>query len=169
VIAASGARKFQAMVVAGVMSGTSADGVDVALVRIGPGPTDGAPPRIKVLGDESFPYPAKVRDAVLRAMDSGAPKQTTVAEIARLSWRLGALYADAVEQTVARVGRRASLIGVHGQTIYHQAAAVPYLGAPVRATWQLGEMAVVAERMRVPVVSDFRPADFAVGGQGAPR
>jgi anhydro-N-acetylmuramic acid kinase len=168
VIAASGARKFQAMVVAGVMSGTSADGVDVALVRIGPGPTDGAPPRIKVLGDESFPYPAKVRDAVLRALDSGAPKQTTVAEIARLSWRLGALYADAVEQTVARVGRRASLIGVHGQTIYHQAAAVPYLGAPVRATWQLGEMAVVAERMRVPVVSDFRPADFAVGGQGAP-
>jgi anhydro-N-acetylmuramic acid kinase len=156
------------MVVAGVMSGTSADGVDVALARVVPGRNAGEPPRIKVLGHESFPYSAEVRTAVLQAMDCGTPKQTTVAEIARLSWRLGEVYADAVEQTVARVGRKVGLIGVHGQTIYHQAGAEPYLGSPVRATWQLGEMALLAERLRVPVVSDFRPADFAAGGQGAP-
>ena len=156
------------MVVAGVMSGTSADGVDVALVRIAPGRTATDPPRLKVLGHESFPYAPSIRKEVLQAMDSGDPKQTTVAEIARLSWRLGAVYADAVQQTMERIGRRASLIGVHGQTIYHQAAAEQYLGAPMRATWQLGEIAVVAEKMRMPVVSDFRPADLAAGGQGAP-
>jgi anhydro-N-acetylmuramic acid kinase len=156
------------MVVAGVMSGTSADGIDVALVRIGPGRTAGDVPRLKLLGHESFPYPAEVRAAVLDTMDCGIPRKTTVAEIARLNWRLGALYADAVQQTVARVGRKPSLIGVHGQTIYHQASAEPYLGAPVRATWQLGEMAPVAGRLGVPVVSDFRPADLAAGGQGAP-
>jgi len=60
------------------------------------------------------------------------------------------------------------LVGCHGQTIYHQGAAAKYLGAPVRCTWQMGEASVVAERLRVPVVSDFRPADLAAGGQGAP-
>ena len=57
---------------------------------------------------------------------------------------------------------------MHGQTVYHQATAAKYLGAPVRCTWQIGEAAVIAERLRVPVVSDFRPADLAAGGQGAP-
>ncbi len=66
------------------------------------------------------------------------------------------------------VGSRLGLVGCHGQTVYHQARAERYLGAGVRCTWQIGEAAVVAERLRVPVVSDFRPADLAAGGQGAP-
>jgi anhydro-N-acetylmuramic acid kinase len=60
------------------------------------------------------------------------------------------------------------LIACHGQTIYHQGAAMNYLGSPVRCTWQTGEAAVIAERLRVPVVSDFRPTDMAAGGQAAP-
>ncbi len=158
-------QELRTMIIAGVMSGTSADGIEVALVRISPGLKGGTQPRLKVLGHRSFPYPPALRAAVLQAAGTG---ETTVAEIARLNWRLGAVYADAVESTVTSLGTKPALIGIHGQTIYHQAIAEPYLHAPVRATWQLGEMALVAERMRVPVVSDLRSADMAAGGQGAP-
>jgi anhydro-N-acetylmuramic acid kinase len=85
-----------------------------------------------------------------------------------LNWRLGEVYADAIEAAVRETGFEPQLIACHGQTIYHQGAATKYLGAPVRCTWQTGEAAVIAERMRVPVVSDFRPADMAAGGQAAP-
>ena len=150
------------MIVAGVMSGTSADGVDVALVRV----TAGAKtPRLKVLGYRSFAYAKAVRAAVLAAMNA---ENISVAELSRLNWRLGEIYAGCVGKTCAELGVKPALVGLHGQTIYHQAMAAKYLGAPLRATWQLGEAAVVAEKLRVPVVSDFRPADLAAGGQGAP-
>jgi anhydro-N-acetylmuramic acid kinase len=155
------AGKPKAMIVAGVMSGTSADGVDVALCRVSP--ADGV--RVKVLGHYSARYPARLRKAVLAAMDA---QSTTTAELSRLNWRLGEIYADAVEHAVRATGVRPQLIACHGQTIYHQAAAANYLGVPVRCTWQTGEAAIIAERMRVPVVSDFRPADMAAGGQAAP-
>lgn len=151
------------MIVAGVMSGTSADGVDVALCRITVG-RDGSP-RVKLIGHMGFPYPRAVRSAVLAAMN--APSIST-AELSRLHWRLGEIYATCLEKAASQYGVRLGLVGCHGQTIYHQAAATRYLGAPVRATWQLGEASVIAERLRVPVVSDFRPADLAAGGQGAP-
>ncbi len=153
----------RAMIVAGMMSGTSADGVDVALVRISPG-ADGVP-KVKVLGHVAKAYPREVREAVLRAMDA---KATSVAEISRLHWRLGETYAEAVAHACRKLDLKPALVGMHGQTIYHQAAAERYAGRPVRATWQIGEPAVVRERLTVPVVSDFRPADLAAGGQGAP-
>ena len=159
------AMQRKAMIVAGVMSGTSADGVDVAIVRVSPGRNGASLPGVRVLLHESFPYTGEVRAAVLAAMNA---EGISVPELARLNWRLGALYADAVEATVAKFGRRVALIGLHGQTIYHQAMPAEYLGSPVRATWQTGEAAVVAERMRVPVVSDLRAADMAAGGQAAP-
>ena len=92
----------------------------------------------------------------------------SVAELARLNWRLGEVYAEAVEKAQSELGVKIELVGCHGQTVYHQGAAVKYLGKDVRATWQMGEASVIAERLRVPVVSDFRPADLAAGGQGAP-
>lgn len=153
----------KSMIIAGVMSGTSADGVDVALCRIVPVP--GGTPRVKLLGHAGFGYPKAVRAAVLAAMDA---KAISVAELSRLNWRLGDLYADAVTKTEAQFGVKAALVGCHGQTLYHQSTAAKYLGAPVRCTWQTGEASVIAERLRVPVVSDFRPADLAAGGQGAP-
>lgn len=157
-------REPKAMVVAGVMSGTSADGVDVAVVHISPG-RDGGLPRVKVLCHEGFPYAPGVRAAVLRAMSG---EGMGVPEIARLNWRLGQVYTECVAAAASTCGRKLQLVGLHGQTIYHQASAEPYLGEPVRATWQLGEAAALAETIRVPVVSDFRPADLAAGGQGAP-
>jgi anhydro-N-acetylmuramic acid kinase len=151
------------MLVAGVMSGTSADGVDVAICRIAPGKA--GLPRVKVLTLRSFAYPKKLRAAVL-AIAGGEP--TTAAAISQLHWRLGAIYADCIEKTVAETGLKIALIACHGQTIDHQATPTNYLGAPVRCTWQLGEPSLIAERLRVPIVSDFRPADMAAGGQGAP-
>jgi anhydro-N-acetylmuramic acid kinase len=155
----------KSLVVAGVMSGTSADGVDVALCRISPARDAGGTPRVKLLGHVGVAYPKAVRAAVLCAMDADA---ISVAELSRLNWRLGEVYADAVEKAQSSLGVKVGLVGCHGQTVYHQGAAEKYLGKNVRATWQIGEAAVIAERLRVPVVNDFRPADIAAGGQGAP-
>lgn len=156
---------MKSMVVAGVMSGTSADGIDVALCRISPASRKHGTPRIQLLGHAGFPYPKAVRETVLRAMDA---KSISVADLSRLNWRLGELYAEAVAKTQTKLGIKAELVGCHGQTLYHQSIAAKYLGALVRCTWQIGEASVIAERLRVPVVSDFRPADMAAGGQGAP-
>lgn len=159
--------KMRAMAVAGIMSGTSADGIDVALVRITP-PAQATPysvPRIRLLAHIAAPYPAVVRRQVLRAMNG---KNESVAELSQLHWRLGQLYADAVERALRHHPMRLNLIGCHGQTIYHQAVAKRVLGGNVACTWQMGEASVLAARLGVSVVSDFRPADLAAGGQGAP-
>lgn len=153
----------KAMIVAGVMSGTSADGVDVAVCRASPG-RDGVP-RVKVLAHRGFAYDRTLRAAVLRAASGEA---MSAAEFARVSWRLGDFYAECVETTAAELKPQPQLVACHGQTIVHQGVAEKFLGASLRCTWQIGEAAVIAERLRVPVVSDFRPADMAAGGQGAP-
>ncbi len=152
------------MTVAGVMSGTSADGVDVALVRISAG-KDTATPKLKLLGHAAFPYPKKLREAVLAAMDA---KSISTADLARLHWRLGEFYGYAVTRAQLQVGVQAALVGVHGQTIYHQGVATKFLGGPLRCTWQIGEASEVSSRTGLPVVSDFRPADMVAGGQAAP-
>lgn len=156
---------MKSLVVAGVMSGTSADGVDVAICRIARASAKDGTPRVELLGHVGVAYPGDIRAAVLCAMDADA---ISVAELSRLNWRLGEVYSDAVERAQNDVGVKVELVGCHGQTVYHQGAPEEYLGKSVRATWQMGEAAVLAERLRVPVVSDFRPADVAAGGQGAP-
>ena len=165
-----GADLAKAMIVAGVMSGTSADGVDVALCRIRPGAREGDSPRVRLIGLLETWYPKAVRAAVLRVMEGEAQ---TAAEMSRLNWRLGELYADCVEKAAELFGVKVGLVGCHGQTVHHETRARRALGAAVRSagrstTWQMGEAAAVAERMRCPVVSDFRPADLAAGGEGAP-
>lgn len=149
------------MIVAGVMSGTSTDGINVALVEI----TGDRAPHVELLGHAEFPYPPKIRAAVLAAMNA---ERASVAGLARLNFVLGELYADAVVATGRKFRIQPELIGCHGQTIYHQGDAQPYLGRKVAVTWQTGEGAVIAARGGVPVVSDFRPADMAAGGKGAP-
>jgi anhydro-N-acetylmuramic acid kinase len=155
------------MVVAGVMSGTSADGINVALVRIRVNPRGRGRPRhtIKLLGHAEYSYSARVRSAILAAMNS---EQARVADLARLNFLLGELYADAVRATERQFHVKAELVGCHGQTLYHQGDSQTFLGRKVFATWQTGEAAIVAARVGVPVVSDFRPADMAAGGKGAP-
>jgi anhydro-N-acetylmuramic acid kinase len=157
--------KTKAMIVAGIMSGTSADGVDVALCRIAPGTRPADSPRVRLIGTHGVPYPRAVRAEVLRVM-SGEP--IPAAEMSRLNWRLGQIYADCVERAKAKLGVTVALIGCHGQTVHHETTPTRFLGATVRSTWQIGEAAVLAERLRCPVISDFRPADLAAGGQGAP-
>ena len=150
------------MTVAGIMSGTSADGIDVALVRIAPGKRRA---KLTLLAHESFAFPAALRRAVLQGMNAA---RTSTAELARLNWRLGLAYADAVKATLERHEVRLDLVGCHGQTLYHQPRAEVYAGRRFACTWQLGEAAVIAAAAGVPVVSNFRPADMLAGGQGAP-
>ncbi len=158
------------MIVAGVMSGTSADGINVALVRIGHSvnPRGRGCPRhtvLRLLGHAEFSYPTNVRKAVLAAMNAECAR---VADLARLNSLLAELYAEAVLKTQRRFRRKAELVGCHGQTLYHQGELANFLGRKIAATWQTGEGAAIAARVGVPVVSDFRPADMAVGGKGAP-
>lgn len=170
------------MIVAGVMSGTSADGINVAFVRIsergrstggrfgvgGRGrPPHFGPPyaELELLGHAEFPYPANARRLVLRAMNS---QRARVADLARLNFLLGELYAQAVLSAQKKLRLKAELVGCHGQTLYHQGTPALFLGKQLAVTWQTGEASLIASRVGVPVVSDFRPSDMAAGGKGAP-
>jgi len=161
------------VIVAGVMSGTSADGIDVALVRLSGGLSfakseqrlPGGSYAIKLLGHAAFPYARDVRKAVLSAMNATS---ASVADLSRLNVRLAELYAEAVLAAQRKFRLKVDLIGCHGQTIYHQGDGRPFLRQKIATTWQTGEGSVLAARSGVPVVSDFRPADMAVGGKGAP-
>jgi anhydro-N-acetylmuramic acid kinase len=151
------------MIVAGVMSGTSADGINVALVQMSA--RGRGRPRHTLLGHEEHRFPAAVRRAILSMMNAESAR---VADLARLNFLLGELYAEAVAKTARKHRAKIDLVGCHGQTIFHQGVPQPFLGRSFAATWQTGEGAIIAARLGVPVVSDFRPADIAAGGKGAP-
>jgi anhydro-N-acetylmuramic acid kinase len=151
------------MIVAGVMSGTSADGINVAIVRLSS--RGRGLPRHTLLAHEECAYPAPVRRTILEMMNAQA---VCVADLARLNFLLGELYADAIAKTARRHRVKIDLVGCHGQTLYHQGVPERFLGRRLAVTWQTGEGAVIAARLAVPVVSDFRPADMAAGGRGAP-
>ena len=151
--------------VVGLMSGTSLDGVDAALVRIVRSEQDCS---VQLKRFISTPYPEEVRRALLKVA-SGQPGPA--AFISHLGVLLGRLYAEAVKE-VCRAARvpldRLDLIGSHGQTIFHQSDPGDFCGRPVASTLQIGEAAVLVEETGVTTVSDFRPADMAAGGTGAP-
>ena len=154
------------MVVAGVMSGTSADGVNVALVRMSERrKASGKSASFELVGHAEYSYPKKVRAAVLAAMNA---TRASVGDLARLNFLLGELYSDAVLAAERQFQVKVDLVGCHGQTLYHQGEPRLFLGRRIAATWQTGEAAIIAARVKAPVVSDFRPADMAAGGKGAP-
>lgn len=156
--------------VLGLMSGTSADGIDAALLELPGWPTLGAGgrfprlpggvPRGRVVEHVFTPYPPELRAAVLRAMRNEAD----TADLTQLHWWLGEALAEAARPLAGD----ADLIASHGQTVAHHPRPDPARGWARPATLQLGAAAVVAERTGKPVVADFRPADLAAGGQGAP-
>ncbi len=152
------------MRIAGIMSGTSLDGIDVAVIDI---TGSGFKAKINVLASHSVPYPKKVREALLSV--SNTSSQT--GDISRLNFLLGELYAEALEETVERAGipmNTIKLIGCHGQTIFHEGQAAQYLGKKVASTMQIGESSVISERTGINVISNFRECDIAAGGKGAP-
>jgi len=144
------------MRVCGVMSGTSLDGIDVAIVDIDRG-------RVRPVVVRTTPYAAAVRKEILGASD--------VATISRLHVLLGELYAEAIQETCRR-GRvplaSVKLCGMHGQTIFHEGTPAKFLGRAVASTLQIGDPAVVAERTGIRTISNFRERDIAAGGKGAP-
>jgi anhydro-N-acetylmuramic acid kinase len=153
------------MLVLGMMSGTSADGIDVALARL-----SGAPPKLnaKLLEHTSSKFPPSVRAEILRIAEQ---EPISAGELSQLNVRLGHIYAETVLSACKKfriAPRRIGLIGNHGQTIFHQGKPVPFLGKPTGSTLQIGDGSVIASRTGITTVSDFRPADMALGGQGAP-
>jgi anhydro-N-acetylmuramic acid kinase len=152
------------MKAAGIMSGTSLDGIDVAIVEVAHR-RNGL--KITPVAFRGSPYSSGVRAAVLSVSNT----MTHTATIARLSFLLGELYADAVLKTCrsARIAPDSiSVCGMHGQTIFHEGDPVEYFGYPVASTLQIGEASVVAERTGIWTVSNFRERDIAAGGKGAP-
>lgn len=147
------------------MTGTSCDGVDVALVRLS-GPLNAR--HVELVQLVSFAFHRRERQRLLAACDAAA---ISVAELARLNVWLAETIAAAVLGACrqARLApARLAFIASHGQTIYHQGRPQTFLGRRLACTWQLGEAAVIAARTGVPVISNFRAADVALGGQGAP-
>ena len=152
------------MLVAGIMTGTSVDGIDVALVEL-----SGAPPSLslRLVAYQEIPFPDPVRAEVLAVCNAVVATSRT----SQLHFSLGRLFGEAVIEACELSGVALSdleLVGSHGQTIYHQGEREPWHDFEVASTMQIGEAACIAQACGVPVVSEFRAADIAVGGVGAP-
>lgn len=146
------------------MSGTSLDGIDVAIVNI---TGEGWNKRVETIAKSTSPYPRAVRQALLEVSNA----DTHTSRISHLHFVLPELYSRAVKTLCAKQKislQSLQLVGCHGQTIFHSGSPVRYLGQRVVSTLQIGDGSLLAERLHLPVVSDFRPRDMAAGGQGAP-
>ena len=155
----------KSLLVLGLMSGTSADGIDVALARI-----SGEPPRLnaKLLNHTSINFPPQLRKEILRVAEQ---QPISAGQLSQLNFRLGETFAEAALAACRRFrisAKKIALIGSHGQTIFHQGRPIPYLGRPTASTLQIGEPSIIAVRTGITTIADFRPADIAQGGQGAP-
>jgi anhydro-N-acetylmuramic acid kinase len=151
------------MLVLGMMSGTSADGIDAALVKISDAPPDLT---IRLLNHAHQPFSPQIRKEILRVAEQNP---LTPGEFSELHARLGHIYADAALAACKkfRVSPKGiDLIGNHGQTVFHQGASGSR--SPLPSTLQLGDGSIIANLTGITTVSDFRPADMALGGQGAP-
>ena len=149
------------MLVAGIMSGTSLNGIDVAIVKLS---GQGWKLKMELAAFATSPYPKNVRSALLAVSNTNCH----TGDIARLNILLAELYADAAQKLCAKHSLKLDLVGCHGQTIFHQGQPAKYLGRRIAATLQIGDGCHLAERLGVPVVSDFRQRDMAAGGNGAP-
>jgi anhydro-N-acetylmuramic acid kinase len=149
----------------GLMSGTSADGITTALAEVaGTGKTA----KIRLQAYRTYPYPEKVRDLLFKLF---APGASTTKDVCEMNFVVGECFADAVLRFIGDTrlsNGDVDAVGSHGQTVWHQPIAEPVAGIPAASTLQIGEPAIISSRTGLPVVADFRKADMAVGGQGAP-
>lgn len=149
----------------GLMSGTSLDGVDAALVKIS---GSGLKTKVQLVEFKTYPYPKKIREMVLAA---STPEKGTVDLICHLNFKLGKIFADAVFNILEKANFKTSdvsFIGSHGQTIYHLPEGHSKFNDKTSSTLQIGEPAVIAEKTGIKTVADFRVQDIAAGGLGAP-
>ncbi|MDN5276600.1 MAG: anhydro-N-acetylmuramic acid kinase [Clostridiales bacterium] len=157
-------RKKERLVI-GLMSGTSVDGIDAALVRIR---GKGLDTKIELLEFENFSYDDHVRERIFELFE---PSTSTVEKICHMNFLLGELFAEAALKIIKKVHmspNNVDLIGSHGQTIYHIPQIIEDLSYRIKSTFQIGEPAVIAERTGIVTVGDFRVRDVAAGGDGAP-
>ncbi len=149
----------------GLMSGTSADGIDAALIHLREGDTGHF---VDVLGFDTAAFPSGLRERVMEVSDS---KTGRIDELGRLHFELGELFARAAINLADSAGlsmAEVDLIGSHGQTVHHLPERMARFGVETGATLQIGDPSVIAQRTGVVTVGDFRTADVARGGQGAP-
>jgi anhydro-N-acetylmuramic acid kinase len=145
----------------GIMSGTSADGIDVALVRA-------AGRKAFLENFAAFPFPRQVQKVIL---DLGEGRSVSTREISQLNFLLGEIFANAALAACKKfriAPSQIDVIGSHGQTVFHQGTSTSFHGRRIASTFQIGEPSVIAARTGITTVGDFRPADMAAGGQGAP-
>lgn len=149
----------------GLMSGTSTDGIDAAVVSIKGAGTETS---VRLLGFTTVPFSDDIRQRILQ-IASGKPVNSR--ELCLFNFLFGELSADACIAGCKAAGvspEDIDFVGSHGQTIWHEPVPTEYLGHKVNGTLQTGEASVIAERLSCPVVSDFRVRDMAAGGLGAP-
>ena len=149
--------------VIGLMSGTSVDGVDAALVEIR---GHGLETQAELLAFHSHPFEEAVRDRIFNLFQ---PETSRVDELCQMNFLIGTIFADAALSVIhdAQLERgEIDLIGSHGQTVYHLPPQIEVHYIP--STLQIGEAAVIAYRTGIPTIANFRVADLAAGGQGAP-
>lgn len=149
----------------GLMSGTSADAIDAAVVRI---TGAGASARLELLGFSAIPLPREIRQELFLLFEQA---ERAVERLCSLNVVLGELFAEAAVLACQQAGvplDQIFVIGSHGQTVWHQPERDPSLPISTPSTLQIGEPAVIAERTSARVMANFRAADIAAGGQGAP-
>lgn len=151
--------------VVGLISGTSVDGIDAALVRI---TGSGTSTRVQQVALASYPYPKKLRELILA---NSLPGTGSVDLLCELNVLCAHFFADAVKNIARKAGvplSRIDLIGSHGQTVHHLPVPKKMFGKTVRSTLQLADPSTIAKLTGIATVGDFRMADMAVGGEGAP-
>jgi anhydro-N-acetylmuramic acid kinase len=156
---------FKEKIVVGLMSGTSSDGVDAALVKIS---GSGLKTRVELIDFETYPYPKEVKEMAIAVANSA---KSSLDLICCFNFKLGDIFAEAVQNILNKAGvkhDRVSFIGSHGHTIRHLPEGAPGSHDKIPSTLQIGEPSVIAERTGITTIADFRPRDIAAGGLGAP-
>src|SRR3989440_8308656 len=153
--------KSAPLLVLGLISGTSADAIEVALARI-------SPTRRELLNHTSVKFPPALQKEILHVAEQ---QPISAGELSQLNFRLGEVFAEAALTACRRFRvspQKIALLGSHGQTIFHQGQPAKYFGRATASTLQIGDPPIIAARTGITTIADFRPADLALGGQGAP-
>ncbi len=157
--------KKKKKLIVGLMSGTSADGIDAVLVEVS---GSGERTKFRQLAFETFPYPKGYKQCLMKNSD---PATARLDEITRLNMFVAGMFSDAVKRIVRKGGKKLSaidLIGSHGQTIHHLSERKKFFGRNVRASLQIGDPSAIAKLTGIITIGNFRAGDIAVGGAGAP-